>query len=156
LRATVGSLQVAPNASNVIPAVVEVSLDVRHADDAVRKLAVERLLEASREIGSEEGLAVEVLDRNETPAVRVDPGLGAALGAAARDLGIDCPRLASGAGHDAVPLAERFPVAMLFVRHPGGVSHHPDERVDEADVAVALAVLVRFLERMANDFAGSN
>jgi allantoate deiminase len=156
LRATVGSLCVAPNAPNVIPAEVEVSLDVRHPDDAVRDAAVATLLGAGREIAGDEGLSIELLDRNDTPAVRVDHRLCDTLDAAARDLGIECPRLTSGAGHDAVPLAERFPVAMLFVRHPGGVSHHPEERVDEADVAVALAVLVRFLERMANDFAGSN
>ena len=58
-------------------------------------------------------------------------------------------RLASGAGHDAVALSELTGVAMLFVRCAGGVSHHPAESVDVADVAVALDVLDGFLRRLA-------
>ena len=46
----------------------------------------------------------------------------------------------SGAGHDAMILAARMPVAMLFLRRPGGISHHPDESVLTRDVAAALAV----------------
>ena len=58
-------------------------------------------------------------------------------------------RLASGAGHDGVALAPLTGIAMLFVRCAGGLSHHPDESVDEADVAVALDVLDGFLRRLA-------
>ena len=49
-------------------------------------------------------------------------------------------RLVSGAGHDAGVMAAVAPMAMLFLRSPGGVSHHPDERVLAEDVAVGLAV----------------
>ena len=38
---------------------------------------------------------------------------------------------------------------MLFVRCAGGVSHHPDESVEEADVAVALDVLHGFVRGLA-------
>jgi allantoate deiminase len=57
--------------------------------------------------------------------------------------------MVSGAGHDAVVMASRFPMAMLFLRHPDGISHHPDERVDVADVAVAIDVLEKFVRRLA-------
>jgi allantoate deiminase len=53
--------------------------------------------------------------------------------------------LISGAGHDAVVLSRVCPAAMLFVRCAGGISHDPRESVDEADVAVALDVVERFL-----------
>ena len=33
----------------------------------------------------------------------------------------------SGAGHDAMVMAARVPTAMLFLRSPGGISHHPSE-----------------------------
>ncbi len=46
-------------------------------------------------------------------------------------------------------LAPRMPVAMLFVRSPGGVSHHPDEAVAEADVAAALTAGIRFVDLLA-------
>ena len=53
--------------------------------------------------------------------------------------------LLSGAGHDARILAKLMPVAMLFLRSPAGLSHHPDETVFPDDVAVALDVIVAFL-----------
>jgi allantoate deiminase len=49
-------------------------------------------------------------------------------------------------------MAQRFPMAMLFLRHPGGVSHHPDERVERDDVAVAIAVLRQCVDRLASDY----
>jgi allantoate deiminase len=62
-----------------------------------------------------------------------------------------CPvhRISSGAGHDAVIVARRMPVAMLFLRSPGGISHHPDESVLVEDVAAALEVGARFIEGVA-------
>jgi allantoate deiminase len=60
-------------------------------------------------------------------------------------------RMTSGAGHDAMILAMHFPAAMLFIRNPGGVSHHPDEDVREEDVAAALASGLALLEDLAGD-----
>jgi allantoate deiminase len=57
----------------------------------------------------------------------------------------------SGAGHDAMVLAEKMPAAMLFLRTPGGLSHHPDEAVREEDVDAALNVGTAFLESVARD-----
>jgi allantoate deiminase len=64
--------------------------------------------------------------------------------------GAEPQRLASGAGHDAATLAAIAPVAMLFVRCAGGVSHHPAESVSEADVAIALDALGHFVEGVAS------
>ena len=55
----------------------------------------------------------------------------------------------SGAGHDAMVMATRMPAAMLFLRSPGGISHHPDETVAEEDVEAAFQVGRKFLERLA-------
>jgi allantoate deiminase len=59
----------------------------------------------------------------------------------------------SGAGHDAMIVARCMPAGMLFVRSPGGVSHHPDESVREDDVAAALEVGARFLQDLADRHA---
>ena len=45
-------------------------------------------------------------------------------------------------------MARRMPAAMLFLRSPGGVSHHPDETVLAEDVAAALEAGMEFLERL--------
>lgn len=150
IRATVGQLIVTPNAPNVIPERVEVSLDIRHADDGVRDEAVERCLAEGTRIAKSDNASFRVLEDSPQPAVQVDPTLTTTLAEAAERLGVSPMRLPSGAGHDAVMMAATFPVAMLFVRHPGGVSHHPDERVEAADVALAIDTMGRFVQNLAS------
>jgi allantoate deiminase len=149
LVATVGMLAALPGAPNVVPGAAVGSLDVRHADDAVRAGAVAGLRDAAAAIAALRGLQQDWSPRLDTPAVATDPELSDHLAAAVAGTGLPVRRLASGAGHDAVALASLTPVAMLFVRCAGGISHHPDESVEEADVAVALDVLHAFLRRLA-------
>ncbi len=149
LRATVGSIQTYPNAPNVIASRVEVSLDVRHVDDPVREKAIETLKQLAEEYAKQHGGQFELLEESTQRAVGVDSELNSELSAAVQDIGIEPIHLMSGAGHDAVAMAKRFPISMLFLRHPGGVSHHPDERVEVEDVAVAIEVLKRFILRLA-------
>ncbi len=54
--------------------------------------------------------------------------------------------MTSGAGHDAMVMASAIPAAMLFVRSPGGISHHPSETVRAEDVEAALHVGENFLK----------
>jgi allantoate deiminase len=77
----------------------------------------------------------------------MDANLTAALVEAVEQSGFPIHIMNSGAGHDAMIMARRMPAAMLFLRSPGGVSHHPDESVLLEDVAAALAVGSAFLER---------
>ena len=130
--ATVGAIEVEPNAMNVVPAKVTVAVDAR-APDAD---ALDELVHA---IGFE-------------PGSRLDPA--AMSGAPFEVLGEllpEAPRLVSGAGHDAMVLAAvGVPTGMLFVRSlNGGVSHSPEELSSEEDVGLAVNVLTRALERLA-------
>ena len=131
---TVGRVHVEPNVRNVIPASVTVTLDLRHADDAARRAAVDEL---RRRAGHGRDVTVEWTELADFPAVAMDERLGNAFGVATR--------LPSGAGHDAAMMARIAPAAMLFVRCAGGISHNPAESVEEADVAVAIDALERFL-----------
>jgi allantoate deiminase len=121
--ATVGAIEVEPNAGNVVPARATVVIDARSADpDRLRRLVAE--------IGFEPRWI-----RDPTP-------MGDAFAAVLPD----APRLVSGAGHDAmfVPNA-----SMLFVRSlNGGVSHHPDELSSEADIELAIDALTAALDRL--------
>jgi allantoate deiminase len=149
LVATVGEIAAEPGASNVIPGRVTASLDVRHADDAPRAEAASELHERAHRIGAARGVEVAWEEIHAMAPVRCTPELTEELATAAADAGHPAPSLPSGAGHDAVMMANVAPVAMLFVRCAGGVSHHPDESVREEDVAVALDVTTRFVERLA-------
>jgi allantoate deiminase len=63
--------------------------------------------------------------------------------------GMRAVALTSGAGHDAMIVAQRMPAAMLMLRSPGGISHHPSESVLDDDVAAALAAGGAFLDELA-------
>jgi allantoate deiminase len=149
LVATVGHVVVEPNAGNVIAGVVRVSLDVRHAEDPERKAAVETLLAQAEAIAARRRLIFECTRQMDQPAVPMDERLTAFLAEAIEAAGLPVKHMPSGAGHDAMVMAARMPTAMLFLRSPGGISHHPDETVLEEDVAAALGVCRKFLERLA-------
>ncbi len=129
LVATVGRIEAQPGATNVIAGECRASLDIRHADDGVRVAARDRLHDAAREIASRRGLTVGWEPRLDQEAVAMDARLVAALTRAVGQAGASCVPLSSGAGHDAMILATRMPAAMLMLRSPGGISHHPDESV---------------------------
>jgi allantoate deiminase len=149
LVATVGQLTVQPGAANVVPGEVALSLDVRHADDADRLQATTHLLDVAGRIARDRAIALSISKIAENPTVHCSPRLAELFAQAAQESGHPAMRLASGAGHDAVVMAELTEIAMLFVRCKGGISHNPAESVTEDDVAVAINVLGKFLELMA-------
>jgi allantoate deiminase len=152
LVATVGQLEVEPGASNVIPGQVRLSVDIRHPDDAIREAAQGQMLDLTV---TERGVSVSAHLRQDSPAVTCDAHLAGLFTRAISEAGYPVLELPSGAGHDAVPLSSIAPVAMLFVRCKGGISHHPDESVTTEDVAVAIDVLERFLGLLAAKTGGS-
>lgn len=151
--ATVGRMNVSPGAGNVIPGSVATSLDVRHSDDHVRHDLVARLLRCAEQIAAGRCLKVSSEQRLDQPAVAMDPDLTQTMERAVESAGFQIHRMPSGAGHDAMIVARRMPAAMLFLRSPGGISHHPDETVLTGDVAAALDAGVRFLELLEQRLA---
>jgi allantoate deiminase len=146
LVATVGELAIPHAAKNVIPGRVQTTLDIRHQDDAVRKRASAALRARTEAIGARRGVRASWRAGGEHAATPCTPALASRLAAAVAATGLEPLELPSGAGHDAQTLAEVTDVAMLFVRCAGGISHHPDESVTEADVALALEAAVRFVK----------
>jgi allantoate deiminase len=151
LVATVGRVEARPGAVNVIAGSCQASLDVRHPDDVVRAAAVGRLTAHARGIASGRGLVADSRSRLDQPSTPMHPSLVSMLDRAMTRGGYPVHHMPSGAGHDAMIMATRMPAAMIFLRSPLGISHHPDESVVEEDVAAALAVGREFLE----DVAGS-
>jgi allantoate deiminase len=144
--ATVGRLDVQPGASNVIPGRAALSLDLRHTTDTVRESVGVELRRRAAAIAQARALAFEWQVIQETPAVRCSIELTKPLAEAVVAGGHPAVRLPSGAGHDAVALSAITPIAMLFVRCAGGVSHNPAESVAADDVAAAIDATTRFLE----------
>ncbi|MEE3652887.1 MULTISPECIES: allantoate amidohydrolase [unclassified Brenneria] len=138
LVATFGTLQCLPGAANVIPGEVRLTLDIRGPEDVALDALLQKLLALGNEIAGERGCRFAAEEYYRIAATRCDAALQQRLSEAVMQVQGRNLLLPSGAGHDAIAIAERWPVAMLFVRCRGGVSHHPDESVTAADVALAL------------------
>lgn len=154
LVATVGMLEVPGGAGNVIAGECVASLDVRHAKDEVRAAAVRHMEQAAERAASARGVAIACRTRLEQAAVAMDPTLTDALARACQGAGgAAVRRMTSGAGHDAMIVARRVPSAMVFLRTPGGLSHHPDESVLVSDVEAAYRAGLEFLRTLRDDRA---
>ena len=138
LVGTVGQLQVPNGSVNVIAGHCTLSLDIRAADDAVRRAAVGDVLDGITAICARRAIDAAIEQIVDAAAAPCAPRLMDRLGAAVQAQGLPRFDLPSGAGHDAMAMAAITPVAMLFVRcGNGGISHNRLETMtaDDADIA---------------------
>ena len=144
--ATVGRIEASPGASNVVPGGAALSLDVRARDaDALARLRDGIFAAAESDV-----VRVSWSRESRDQGSRFDEGLCEALRRAADAAGVPVSDLWAYAGHDAGVLARHLPAAMLFVRNPSGISHHPDEHASEEDCLAACQVLAGALSELAD------
>lgn len=153
LVATVGRIEAAPGAANVIPGEVRFTIDVRSGDAGRRNRAAENILDALEAIAEARGLDFTFDLIHDLPASPCDAGLMDLLEEALVESGHPARRLVSGAGHDAMVMASLAPTAMLFIRCRDGISHNPAEHVEPADAEAALAVMLGFIEKLGANYA---
>lgn len=145
--ATVGKLVIASPASNVIAGRVEFTVDLRSQTSGQRDVALRQLRLAFETIATRRRVGVSLESVHEAAATPCDPGLQQRLAdAIAAGSPGRVPRLASGAGHDGQAMAALCPIAMLFVRCRGGISHNPAEFASVEDMGRAVLALIRFIE----------
>jgi acetylornithine deacetylase/succinyl-diaminopimelate desuccinylase-like protein len=148
LVGTVGLLEVKDGTGNVIPGEVSFTVDIRSGDDAVREAAERDVFAAFDAIAARRGVAVSTQRNHAVRATPCSPRLQDLLAECVAAAGAPVRRLPSGAGHDAMVMAEATEVGMLFIRcGAGGVSHNPAETVTEADAGLAAAALGEFFRR---------
>ncbi|MCR6030602.1 allantoate amidohydrolase [Nocardioides sp. zg-579] len=153
--ATVGRIEVAPGAVNVVPGRADLTLDLRAATDAERDAMWETMRAEAAALCAARGLGLEVVETHSAPAVPCAPWLQQAVVAGIATTGDAEPRgLWSRAGHDAMAVAAVADVAMLFLRCSDGISHHPDEDVREVDVARGIDALEAAVLAVAAVVAG--
>lgn len=148
LVGTVGRMTALPGAFNVIPGAVEFSMDIRAETSAARDEAVITVSAEIHAIAAKRGLRAEIHLMQTLAESPCDPSLMGLLEEALADLSLPARRLPSGAGHDAMVMADLCPVAMLFIRCEGGVSHNPAEAVTEADCALAAQAMLHFIDKL--------
>ena len=150
LVATVGAIQAKPGATNVIAGETRLSLDVRHRHDETRNAAVDYLVQLAEDVARRRELRVRCNVLMNQRAVHMDPLLVSQVEQAVSKAGCEPYRMVSGAGHDAMILAEKVSAAMIFLRTPGGISHDPAESVEVGDVTKAIDCGLHLLDQLAS------
>ncbi|WP_024608360.1 allantoate amidohydrolase [Pseudoalteromonas sp. TAB23] len=139
--ATVGQIQSRPGATNVIAGKTTISLDARAQSDTDLANLLSAIQSSAQSIASKRNLTLDWQWTHAADAVACDTTIQHLFTSACKLNNQASPSLASGAGHDAMAIAPICPVGMLFIRSPGGISHHPAEAVIDSDVTKALSVM---------------
>ncbi|MCU4676058.1 allantoate amidohydrolase [Catenovulum sp. 2E275] len=148
--ATVGAIKAKPGATNVIAGLSEMTLDARAQQDSDLTALLNKIETAAQTIANKRQLTLDWQWTHQAKAVQCAPQVQQLFSAACEINQLAAPVLPSGAGHDAMAIAEICPVGMLFIRSPKGISHHPDEAVIESDVTDAIKVMYSALSYYQN------
>ncbi|WP_342721887.1 Zn-dependent hydrolase [Amphritea atlantica] len=144
-RGTVGCLELFPGSRNVIPGQVDLSIDLRHLEAEVLETMVQALKTEISRIEQQFGVSTELKPTADFAPLAFAPECVAAVRGASESLGYSHLDIVSGAGHDAIFLAEIAPAGMIFVPCEGGISHNEMERADADDLAAGASVLLNAL-----------
>jgi hydantoinase/carbamoylase family amidase len=147
--ATVGVVRVRPGAINVIPGQVELEVDIRDRDVAVRTRLVEDFIAAAKAIAARRIVAVDVTTLSRDQPITCSELVVDAARAACSALGASYMDIVSGAYHDALVLAAQIPVGMIFVPSSGGISHSPLEYTAPEHIDGGVDVLLGTLSELA-------
>ena len=140
---TVGCLQAYPGSRNIIPGEVRMTLDFRHLQPERLDSMISEVREVIEATCAKHGLSFELTPTADFPPLYFNPDCVNAVRNAASELGLSHMDIVSGAGHDAIFLAELGPAGMIFVPCEGGISHNEIENADPKDLAAGCAVLLK-------------
>jgi acetylornithine deacetylase/succinyl-diaminopimelate desuccinylase-like protein len=152
--ATVGTVAVEPNSLTAVPGRVKLGLDVRGTDPDEAEDLISRVMERSREISGGRGVDLFVHRLSSSAPKVLDEGMVKLAEEVARREGIPAIRCVSYAGHDAQHLAERVPAALLFAASSNGVSHAPEEAIDQEDLRSAYRMVTALLPELERNHGG--
>ncbi len=147
--ATMGATKLHPNLINVIAARAVVTVDLRNTDEALLKIAEQKLNAFLTKLSNEEGVTITSHRLARFEPVKFDQSIADLIASKAQTLGYSCRTMTSGAGHDAQMMARFCPSAMIFVPSVKGISHNPAEHTEVADLVAGGNVLLQTLLELA-------
>ncbi|WP_062354158.1 M20 family metallo-hydrolase [Bacillus kwashiorkori] len=143
--ATVSTMKVEPNAMNVIPETVTVGIDIRSVyDDLKAKLYAEIETFCTKKM-IQSGIQIDIQKIVDNPSIFLNKSLSQRLKQVGESLNYKGIVMNSGAGHDVMNMAQKWPTAMLFIPCRDGLSHHPDEFTSLNDLHKGTEILAAFL-----------
>ncbi|WP_339233023.1 Zn-dependent hydrolase [Pseudomonas sp. FSL L8-0168] len=146
---TVGCLNLHPGSRNVIPGQVHMTIDLRHLHADKLQAMVDEVRSVIEDSTARNGLTFELTPTADFPPLDFHPTCVNAVREAAQALGLSHMDIVSGAGHDAIFVAELGPAGMIFVPCEGGISHNEIENAAPDDLAAGCAVLLRAMVKAA-------
>jgi len=146
LVGTVGRIEAAPGATNVIPGFARFTIDIRAPRDEQRRAAAAELESTISSICDRRNVAVRMRQTHEGRTAACAGWLQDQIGQAIAAEGLPVRRLPSGAGHDGMAMIDLVDIGMLFVRCERGISHNPLEAITADDAELAARVFLRFVE----------
>lgn len=148
--ATVGKLNVYPNAMNVIPGHVRFYVDIRGIDlDSINR-TVQSLQQEVNRIQIAQHIDININMLSQEVPVKLNQQVCQLISQLCQDEHIDYLDMLSGAGHDAMYMAKKYPTAMVFIPSKAGISHHKDEFSSPDEIILGATLLTKTLEKLAN------
>lgn len=138
---TVGTIQIHPNAMNVVPGEVEIGIDMRSIDKKAKEDTVAAILNDAEEITKRRGISFDVEHLSDETPVPLRKEMVHFLESCCEENGYTYKAMPSGAGHDAMHWADYTPTGMLFLPCKNGVSHNPAEYADMDDITHTVKTL---------------
>ena len=149
---TMGILEVPNGSTNVIPGRCRFTLDIRATTDKVRNDCAADVLAELSAICERRGVGASVEETMRAAAAPSAPEWQARWERAVASAGLPVHRMPSGAGHDAMKLAEVMPQAMLFVRgENAGISHNPLESSTADDMQLAVEAFLHVIDQLEDE-----
>ncbi|OEH56309.1 Zn-dependent hydrolase [Oceanobacillus sp. E9] len=144
--ATASVATVKPNAMNMIPGEVELGIDIRSTDNNLKQELYASIYTFCESVEKDRNVKVMITMLVNDASVELDKEMQGKLFAVSKSLGYKTISMDSGAGHDVMNMAMKWPSGLIFIPSHKGISHHPDEFTEIKDLANGTKVIAAYLE----------
>ncbi|MBM7585733.1 N-carbamoyl-L-amino-acid hydrolase [Bacillus pakistanensis] len=151
LVATVSTMEVKPNGMNVIPGYIELGIDIRSVDDSLKRQMADKIIQKCTILETKFNVTINIETLVDNPSILLDEKLTASVKAAGEQLGYISYEMDSGAGHDVMNMAAKWPSALIFIPCEEGISHHPKEHSTISDLQTGVDILTAVLQQEAGE-----
>ncbi|WP_336824613.1 Zn-dependent hydrolase [Sporosarcina sp. USHLN248] len=149
LMATVSTIKASPNAMNMIPEEVIVGIDIRSTSAKLKKEIVSAVKKFIEKVEAERSVTMHLKTIVDDEPIQLDQAIQTTFTNLCKELGLSSMIVDSGAGHDVMNMAKRWPSGLLFIPCREGISHHPSEYADCHDLLKGATLIAAFLEKAA-------
>ncbi|WP_096439808.1 M20 family metallo-hydrolase [Alteribacter populi] len=149
--ATASTIELKPNVMNVIPGVVELGVDIRSVDDALKEKLEDDIYTECSQVEARYKVSIQSEKLVHNPSITLDPTVHEVLTEVGKKEGYTPFTLESGAGHDVMNTAVKWPSGLLFIPCKDGLSHHPKEAASLEDLEKGVHVMTAYLRKETGD-----